>query len=301
MVCLLLALSFGCKPNDAPKERLAMASASAAPSAAPVPAAHLENVVEPCGDFAKAKCAREEKLLTYWFVVHYGTREHCEERLQQLCLADARLPGMKLDAAAIRICAAGVDKSRSFDTRPLDCKIPNGVAAGNQPCIYDEQCNSGWCEKARDALRGFCAASVPSKAGDLCPRQRCGPGLACRDGKCVEADAGEPKPCGDRPCGGTRKAGAPCEPWDDPLDSKACAPGLVCGEESKRCMKVKYGALGGPCEDGCKGGRCVDGLCMPYFREGEPCEFNLSPRQCEPPALCFEGHCAIDPSPKPEL
>jgi len=243
---------------------------------------------------------RLERVLPSHLTIEYGNVEHCVERMRMLCLADARLPGLQLDPGAIRACTAAENDDTVLtlvDDRPLRCTLAPGRSPGNQPCIFDLQCSSGVCQKARGSLRGFCAANLPMNEGDKCQMDRCGGGLRCIEGKCVAA--GTP--------GGGRyryeiKPGMTCDPKNDEVSSLGprCLSGLTCDPKKRKCVKNQYADLDEPCRDGCKRGRCIDGeYCALYIFDGEPCQRNY-PQQCAPPASCFEGRCAIDPAPTGE-
>jgi hypothetical protein len=211
---------------------------------------------------------------------------------------------MKLDADTIHACiAAETDQGEwGFDRdQPLGCAAKlAGTGTANQPCIYDAQCSSGFCQKGRNAMRGFCAMKAPSNVGDPCVFERCAGGLACSDGICVARKPAKISRCGGGPCGGTKKLGAKCNPDQDDflILRESCAPELTCASTTRKCVKLQFGEIGAPCgENGCRASHCVEDRCEPYVRDGEVCAYN----ECAPPARCFDGQCAIDPAPKSEL
>ncbi|HEY3445612.1 MAG TPA: hypothetical protein VGK67_04565 [Myxococcales bacterium] len=137
--------------------------------------------------------------------------------------------------------------------------VPKPVLEGRacdseHPCLGGFRCVASKCEAAAaDASTPDASARADASSGP------CAPGVPlCRQGNWYECPAGQPElkaACADAglDCEGARGCLAPC--------GSACAPGTVCDESTRRCVRQPSCASPGDCGDAgtlaCSSGACL--------------------------------------------
>lgn len=274
-----------------------------------------------CSDFASARCARLAACSNGRQVtVFFGDLATCEGRTKLGCLASLDAPGTGRTPESTEACVAALPSESCadfFDNAPvMACQPEHGSLANGAGCGFSAQCESAFCNVAKGAICGVCAA--PPAAGAPCTQDNdCQDGQVCpKSGICTTPSA-LGAPCGkDMPCAAglsclgasamaagscvtaATSVGAACDP------KKASAPGcerrfgLFCDPSTMACASITYAPDGGACGvvagaevDCAGGGLCVipagevAGVCHAPAPDGAPCDADIGP-PCLLPSRC---------------
>lgn len=305
---------------------------TAPPDSSTATVAPTSTLDEACARVANATCLIEEHVQREDFVVSYGTTAHCQERHMRTCLAEARLPNSGWTAASVDACARAHANLSDFwqfiQVRAL-CSPP-GTAPDGAACESDSQCASGDCSEStprcgvcqKKRLRALAESEACGETDTMC-----GLGLVCAKNKvCTKrAPIALGQPCDDsQPCASLgqcvvgrcvadAKLGEECSHGGSQVTKPACAPALTCDVATQKCIAVAFGAVGEVCrnttilqrsgntetsssEGRCAGGWCNEkgakSRCEPFLADGAACT-DKTAWQCEPPAKCIRGKCAL--------
>jgi hypothetical protein len=310
------------------------------------------SIAQACADVAGQRCnERSECTLPdgttgtgFSLPENYGDLSTCLTRETLNCTNGLMSPGTGNSPAKVELCAAefvSYTCQNYFDNQPpTDCAV-TGSEANGAGCAFNGQCGSGYCQGTKSSACGTCAdapavgadctnsscttgqrcltatrqcAAVVSENGACDATHPCDKGLVCFGNDTATNTTGTCETAGTRvgqACGGTMPA------CDGTL-------GLYCGGPAgaKTCMRVIYGAAGGPdggadasaaspdggtgagipcgvladgTHVGCVAGGCYTatgvasgtdlGACKPFAPDNGPCDYVLGP-DCMLPARC---------------
>lgn len=290
-----------------------------------------------CEDWAKVKCEREERCReAQWFLLDYGTRDHCELKEAEYCSRWLDHPAQPRPLEVFIACEEEHLALSCDEPTPDVC--PGFGAVGPRPdgavCAHPAQC-AGSCDQPYwdDPACGVCespgppAPKPPIRTPPTCSTAfDCWHPLVCReDHTCGLRSIGMPcesnwwceqeATCVDGLCAAPLSLGEDCA-----ANRGACESGTHCLNQEGTCQAVQIGAEGDSCGinmhvgslrwDPCAGHLYCgkDGLCHPWASEGEPCSFlydntltcldggGRGCQSCGPGLDCVEGIC-VDPGP----
>jgi hypothetical protein len=260
---------------------------------------------ETCADSVHSRCARIATCSPHYLLRVWGSQASCEQRLQIECLAETAAPGSGWTPGAIERCAPAYAAQSCADRlagfRPLSCQAA-GTLDDGEACLFDSQCQSGFCKLGAGQAAGVCAlpttagVSSCSEEGDCSSRQTCLEGL-CRAFGAQNAGCDGAHPCGQGlDCVGAvcrlagASAGVAC-----PMPACDLDLGLYCASNGQ-CAPVKTATLQNPqCGVGVvcvKGAECWSGVCKPPSADGTACDLTSGPG-CFSPARCVSGVCRL--------
>jgi hypothetical protein len=247
----------------------------------------------------------------------------CVARETTACENGASAPSTGVTADSINACATARASESCDDyynnNPPMACHSQAGTLADGQPCEFNAQCSSAFCQIAKNAACGVCGK--PAEAGASCATFGCDYGLNCvnKTQFCQPYGAAGAMCDSSTPCGhglscvgatattkGTCQAsgktvGAACDP------KAATAPGcdrsasLWCNATSKTCTMITTAMTGGSCgaqASGdyvvcaaggfCNGGSATKaGTCVAVAADGATCDpADTTGPTCESPARC---------------
>jgi hypothetical protein len=200
------------------------------------------------------------------------------------CAAQGQVPACRpVTSASSEIC----------DNVDNDCDgvIDNG--AGLCPDSTKPVCFQGACVASCKTGGFSCPLGMTCDNSGRCVEPTCAavscqPGMACRNGVCVDACSGVTCPWGSRcelgqcvdPCVGVScSSGRVCDQGVcvDPCSCAGCATGLTCGSDG-RCADTACANVACPAGKACKAGACVD-----------PC----AGITCPSSGVCSNGICSL--------
>lgn len=183
------------------------------------------------------------------------------------------------------------------------------------PCASSEACGDGACCAYGPEGAGKCQPIGTVKLGERCDAStvRCEDGLLCNMQQlCVEPgpigaacertrDCADTLRCQNNRCAAALGAGAPCWPSED-----ACGPGLGCAPGGT-CAPILFVLRGEMCDGSrrCEAGECrgdsygedgkriAMGRCVDFLADGAECGRTGQESQCQEPARCIAGRCAL--------
>lgn len=195
---------------------------------------------------------------------------------------------VRYDAIAEASCLDSLTNA-SCDRTLLESRLPSqscqasivGVRAAGSACMFDDECNTGRCDRPTCARTTCCAGtcSGPAKAtGGTCA---------------TSADCSQPAYCNDdKLCHALESNGGPC------VRDNQCASGLGCvgstPQQAGACRKLpglNEACPYGRCAD--IGARCISGTCAPAGLPGSEC---TTDGDCSEYAECDSGRCAAIPA-----
>jgi hypothetical protein len=271
---------------------------------------------EACDESARAYCAKLDECRVQGVAQAYGDMATCIARRNDSCVASVSSPDTGNTPTSIHDCARAEPAETCQDflqNNPVAaCLTPAGQRNDGDPCIFNSECDSGFCAIDATASCGSCAP--PPVVGDECVDQGCGFDLACTTNKQCAAWV---------PAGGACDADNPCAPhtWcvtavgatsgicmaSVATEGVACDPhkhtapgcdfnlGLYCNTMTSTCTPVVYVAVGESCalsggdDHVCVGGATCRGTpatCVPDAGDGESCDTAAGP-SCLSPARCI--------------
>lgn len=257
-------------------------------------------------------------------------------------------PTLRYDGVQAQACAEALRTRACSDWQdlpPACARITTAAASTTQACYGDGECTDGVCRgagcprtcQAKGGLGEVCRTADDCRTGNYCRLanlatgvgqcvaygqpmaacdsvERCAPGLACFEGKCVQP----PLPgfsCLERLC--TDDAfcalaadGGTCTPRLGPgascTDDEQCQSGLLCEDVTRVCSSVRLSApqsACGPrqvCPPGTAcigGGPTTTGMCRPAKQLDERC---AQASECAPQFACFarDGGAAASCGPR---
>jgi hypothetical protein len=280
-----------------------------------------------CTSLAESYCKKLGDCFPLGLDVLFGDASTCQARAKAQCLRTLGAPGVHetpsmASACATDLLAESCPAVLGKDVTPSCVPAPGDVANG-AACGDDEQCASGFCPVAGDAVCGTCAA-LP-KVGDTCIAGACGRELACVSGVCQKpgkiGDSCDPKanPCetGVSCFGGKCVAGggpgALCDSSEKLHPNCDITQGVGCNPGTHVCQKVLEAKAGDACGVDfaagtysiCTAGSICrttaggfTGTCIAPAADGAECNTDPSVGpECLSPAKCVGTVCKLpDPA-----
>jgi hypothetical protein len=169
-------------------------------------------VMTACQHVAMARCSRLDACTNNLGATRtYGSAAVCIERQVAVCVAGHQAPMTATTAANTEACATALAAQTCTDWRasvtPTACLPAHGPLAAGMPCVAAAQCQTGFCQVARNQQCGVCAAEPA--VGAACGSN----GLSCgRDLTCATNNT----------CAQQVAASGVCD------DGHPCTPGLAC-------------------------------------------------------------------------
>lgn len=270
---LAVVLLSACGGNGAPS--------SVATDTSPAPGTPFDSMsgrtlIDACGDLAAVRCRELTLCGSFLDRARYADVETCVSEVQLECVAARSLPGVlgavaRADACARNLAALDCAHRRDPLAQEQACSaaVERGTLVDGAPCVRDNQCAGGLCERG---ARGCGVCVRAPVAGDRCASTaECG-ALLCN------LQLGRCEPAPKQPVG-TAHAGESC-------DTAVCdrGDGLECmGAEWLWCVAPQVVPLGGSCADAASGlpvvcaapsARCdrATWTCAPRIAVGAPCD-----------------------------
>jgi hypothetical protein len=275
------------------------------------PSADLAGTVEAaCADAVHSRCARLATCSPSLMLRAWGDEVSCEARNKLDCVTEVAAPGSGLTTSFVENCASAYAAQSCADRlagfRPISC-IVSGTRTNGQGCVYDSQCQSGFCKLGQGAACGACADATSAGSscatnGDCSSRQSCAMGL-CQSYVGLNGACSTAKPCGEEldcvngtckqqgastglACGGTQPA---CD-FDRGLycnSGGSCAIVAAATTQNPQC-----GVINGTRVVCTAGADCFSAVCKAPATDGAACDPTNGPT-CRSPARCVTGLCRL--------
>jgi hypothetical protein len=311
--CMLRCSSLSCQE--------ACFHAAKAPSAAPFKACLLDRTRDDCrvanafvtgmNSYAQRVCANNQFCAPALFSYRYRDLDDCQARVASELAPIILAPGSGVTGLRLIDCGLALDAQSCddfFSARRVFACVIRGTRVLREPCIFDDQCESGFCPRKP----GFCGtcALAPS-AGEACAAgDRCGLGMICNDGTCAyQARFGQTcsatRPCeSNYVCSGTCRAQAttPGAACGNATTSPTCdeTAGVTCVSGTCRTFVVhgtgESCGLSGSTLYVCRNNApCSGNKCQAPLKTGDACSLTQGP-ECVPPDECIDSKCTPPPA-----